>query len=156
MEHSEILNHFLVALNNFDANEAAYWCRIILNSNNVSAVPLDQVFIGFHLGDEDLSKLLARLTWEVVRFEDFPVILQKFEPQLLEGLNSNLESLNQLCVDVVFQLGLLKGHSVSETTLAAAIKLIASDHSSVSASVIKVIGVREYVKYFKLLICFST
>ena len=140
MNTGEVVNQLLQAISEFNADEALYWCKILLNrmerEKNIQ-VPVDQVITGFGLGDQDLSKALGEVLILIASREDFSVLVERYESVLLDGLNSSDPILQSICIRIVLEMGLASGQSVSEKLLLAALKELNSEHGGVSGRVIE-------------------
>lgn len=129
------------AITEFNADEALYWCKILLNRMERERgiqVPIDQIITGFALGDEDLAKALGEVLILTVSREDFSVLVERYGSALLEGLQSSgMPVLQSICIRIVLEMGLASGQTVPEKLLLAALKGLNSEHGSVSGAVIE-------------------
>ncbi len=145
MNTGEVINQLLQCIAESNAEEAAYWCRVLLNRagrevSDLRGLPVDQLIPGFGLEEEELSLLLAELIMKFVRNEDFPVILERFGAVLEEGLKAEaFPILQALCLNVVVKVGLGNGHDVRESLKIASLKCLFSDNATLSAKLIEVL-----------------
>ncbi len=162
MNTGEVINQLLQNISELNAEEATYWCRILLNragrdGDELKGIPIDQLIKGFGLGEDDLSVLLAELVMIIVKDEDFPVLLERFGAALEEGLkaDSSFPILQTLCLEIVMKIGLVNGHNVPESLKIACLKCLFSDNPRLSAKVIELLrGVKtEFIE--NLLLAFS-
>ena len=145
MNTGEVINQLLQCIAELNAEEAAYWCRVLLNragrdGAELKSLPIDQLVAGFGLGEEELSGLLAEVIMIVVKDEDFPVLLERFGAALEEGLNAeSLPILQTLCLEIVMNIGLASEHDVPESLKVASLKCLFSENASLSAKVIELL-----------------
>lgn len=148
MESSDdIINHLIEAINSFNPDETAYWIRMIMSRMNkdkdkdsliADSIPLNHLFSAFSLNDPDLSNLLSTLIFDLVHREDFPIISQKYKMELLSGLESSQEAVNNLCLNIIFQLGFFKNYPVQDDFIKPTLNLIFSKNFQTSSLLIKV------------------
>lgn len=114
-------NNLLQAIKEPNESEAIYWARYLKNhllqqhsiKDSNFALPLTEIFEGFAISTgPELSALLASIAWESIKHEDFPVIMQIYTNEIVNGLDySQMDSeVVKLCLKVVFELGFQNGH----------------------------------------------
>lgn len=140
----ELINNLIDSINNDNVEEAIYWAHLLKQQKNnrkniqsFSIVLISSIFKGFQLQVEELSSILSHLIWEILEEEDFPIILENFESELIQGLKLDYdENVKKLCIKIVFDLGLAKGHSIPIEVLDLIFHLINCSNYSVSSFVI--------------------
>ena len=136
----ELVNNLIDSIDNFNVEEAIYWAHLIKqkirSSESFSSCPLSSIFKGFQLGNHELSSILADLIWETLKDEDFPIIIQNYKSEIIEGLSLNDETINKLCIRIIFDLGIGKGHEIVGEMLKDTLKLLNSSKYSVSSYLI--------------------
>lgn len=138
----ELVNSLIEAIDNFNSEEAVYWSHLIkqkgtatAHSQNIFSFPLiTSIFKGFQLGNQELSSILSQLIWESLKEEDFPIIIQNYKNELMEGLKQVAdEDVSKLCLRIIFDLGIGKGHQIDDEVLKVSLKLMNDGKYSVSS-----------------------
>lgn len=138
----DIVNGLIQAIQEFNIEEAIYWAHLILQrqkqQQQTLSVPIDQLFIGLGLGDTVLSSLLCSLIWETVKNEDYPVIIENYRKELLQGLNESIdENVQKLCLRIVFEMS--NGMEIDQEIFNCSLNLLVKSNYSVSSYLITLI-----------------
>ena len=135
-----IVNNLIESITDFNAEESIYWAHLLKQENNQNQSPslLNELFKGFKLGNEELSFLLSNLIWDIIKNEDFPVIYEKYQQELHEGLKSSSfdENVLKLCLRIIFELGIQKGHEIDENLIKNSLLILLSSNYSISSYLI--------------------
>lgn len=135
------------AIQKLDTEEAIYWARLVqINPIDLKSqqqqqlnLPFEQLFKGFNLDETDLSVILSRLIWDSIKYEDYPVIIEKFRDQIVFGLKDSKDfNVKKLCIDIVFKLGFESGHKPDELITYYTLQLISFSNYYISALIVKV------------------
>ena len=147
------MNNLIESIDNFNAEEAIYWAHLIKQQKKSTSCPLTSIFKGFRLTNQELSAILTELIWETLKNEDFPIVIINYKAELTEGLKVNDENVNKLCLRIIFDLGIGKGHEIDEEMLKNVLNLMNSNNYSVSSYLAHlIIKFNDYSNYSKYLL----
>ena len=147
-------NNLIQSIQDSNLEESIYWAHLLkqaidlssdstaqLTASTAASLSIDQLFLGFGFGNDELSSLLCNLIWNSLKNEDYPVIIQKYRQELIEGLRPDHldENVQKLCLRIVFELGIEIDHEI----LGNCLQLLITSNYKVSSYLISLLTKRE-------------